>query len=425
MTARPNPYDAHPQPADPIITLIGKASPEAPSESWIDWREAPPDYVAMKALPDERHYFIPNYETMLFPTGRTHRRRVRLDVGRLILKRGPTETQFAIELLEHQRVHLTDNSVLGQLACHLRWEMGREDDLQELPQILNEMRSALLSPGCAMTLITDDTLDLGSSRPLRALVSNLGNASLDFDPYVITGADRPADADARAWRRALARAISVEQASATIAADPSRADALESRLGPNAMCVLGRGAALAPTSAAHHFNQAEVRYLRSYWAEALGIGLLQIAAVDDVSRRLADVHESAPAQELERLYADWLQVRQRLWWSHPSSTTEVPAELLRLLQQESRSAERYTDLDTDFSVFVAQRRRRRDEAQARALANLQIWGAGLATTATASGVAGVLLSGNAPSDETRSVVALLIVAIGAVVGLLVRRRVRA
>jgi hypothetical protein len=424
VVARPA-DDAPPSP--PALTLIGEAAPVAPGSGWRDWWDHPSGYPARKALPGERRYFNAQFERMLFPAaGSVHRRTYKLGAGTLAFRSGATEARWTIDLIEHQQVELADGVVVGQVLCHMVWDGADSSaaELKALPELVGAMRRALLNPGDRMTFVGEEARDLGPARPLRALIALLGGGAPLVDPYVIVGAERPAGLDARQWRRALARGRSLKSAAEAIKNDKGKAERVEFPLGPYGICVLGRGAAYTPTAEAKTFSRAEVRYLRSYWAESLGIGLLQMASLEEVSGQLAALPDEAEPDDLEDLYTLWLAVRRRLWWTFPAATTEVPTELLRRLHQEARSLERFRDLDDDFEAYVRQQRRRSDQAQAAALANLQTWGAGLATSATLAGILTISLTGTSPSLAYRIIATLGTATTGLLVSLWVRAGLR-
>ena len=125
--------------------------------------------------------------------------------------------------------------------------------------------------------------------------------------------------------------------------------------------------------------------MRSYWIEAIAFGLVEQAALQRMAEQLGQLPaDPASTSGLDALYAEWLAVRQRLWWSHVSAATETPNEILARVRAENGTVQLYRDLDADFDTFVARRREQRDAQEERALRNLQIGGAGLATSGTLS-----------------------------------------
>lgn len=115
---------------------------------------------------------------------------------------------------------------------------------------------------------------------------------------------------------------------------------------------------------------------------------------------------------------EWLAFRNVLWWSQIAMTTDVPQTLLNLLRAEYGTGRLFSDLEGDFATYTARRRWRVVGEQARALANLQIYGAIVAVIGSLATIAALAR----PTHILLALTVIVIILLGAAAGAFVRSR---
>ncbi len=222
------------------------------------------------------------------------------------------------------------------------------------------------------------------------------------------------------WRQALLRGISsIEGGRQAEQRDSEEAAPQRAHLGQIEVLVRGRSAVFV--AASQILDGARAKNFRSYWSECLLFALLQHDQLEYLAGQLAELGFDPSAEALDHLYDEWLAFRNVFWWSQLSATTYVPQTLVGLVRAELGTQHLFSDLEADFATYTARRRWRMEDDQARALANLQTYGAAvavigsLATIAALLNLTGILLA----------VSVFVIIASGIVAALFVRRRLPA
>jgi hypothetical protein len=425
-----------------IIPLRHGGEPAGP-HPWHRWYEAhgkdcgldAADRAGFRAPPFKHYpdrggqspYFNPHVRRLLFPSAGEEQigeRWVSCPDLDLVLSESPAKGE-PIELLA--RVDLVERLVLrGSSNCdfgivHLTLEPGAESEQvrwwARTIQLLyrpSESRPRIVLAG------GDGEEALVGRRPQQALAEALlgePHPELDRHVYSAVMAPYPDDCSSREqraeWRRQLAGQGPIgEEADLVIEEDRNRT------------ARLGRASAFVRESRSGFAVDAPLsvplaRNLRSYWSESLLAGLVQHDALEHFQARLADLDD--PLQpEVVALYGDWLSFRNRLWWSQLSNSTRVPQELLFRLRDARGTDRLFAELEGDLATYSAQQRSIAEGKQARALANLQVFG-------TAIVVPSALFAMYSLFDSHGLVLALLIV-LAILAGLaaagLVRHRLR-
>ena len=409
---------------DALACLVVRLADPAPGDMqlrWHRWQEAegqpkhglsadaarrPDEVPPHKNLPTgEWPYYTTHVERILFPRdpvvstahGRADRWLCCPDDLRLGLGRSRSGIRWArIDLLERLTPPVSSRSV-GLIHLSLPADTSFRDDEATLRWAVDLRTAFRTSPftRALQFLLAGELGDrsLRDARPLRALVEALfGDPADDLERrfYTILLATEPnfartADADSetrlRGWRRALARNSSaVIKGIAAERADPEKAGRLTLPVGPFTAVVLGRSTALS--GPARLLNGVTARNFRSYWSESLVFALLQHDQLERIAERLAALGVDPTSPSLDDLHDQWLAFRNVLWWSQLSTRADVPQDLVRLIRMELGTERLFGDLDGDFAAYIERRRRRLDDAQSRALSNLQVYGASVATTGT-------------------------------------------
>ena len=371
------------------ITLIAPAQSPPQNPGWVHWQEAGPWYVRLKALADEHAYWWPHIHAELFGIPPRANRVVRRTNDRLLYEAVGQTTEIHVELLEHVSVALSPRLQVGVALIHLRADCPPE----RLIGIIDALRKPLVRDAQFTMLTNRSTTPLEPSRPGLAAVGRLvDSVSARSWLYSVSAALPPTGVDLQVWARALARARPPHHAVTAIQRDVDKARRLELPLGPHLITVLGRGAGIALHNAAVVEREATLRYTRSYWAEAIAFGVLQLLALQRLAERMGALPaDPASTRDLDDVHEDWLFFRQRLWWSSLSADTAVPGEILNRFHDESPSRQLLADISADMDTFVTRRSVGRVDAQERALVRLQIGGAGLATAGVIAAALAVAL----------------------------------
>jgi multisubunit Na+/H+ antiporter MnhG subunit len=270
---------------------------------------------------------------------------------------------------------------------------------------------------------------LDGSRPCRALVSQLygdPHEELERRLYTAVFAKEPTKSPVAqitqemylaGWQRALARGSRSTEDSVLIEQrDPQKAAAQRASLGRVGVVVLGRGAAF--TVPGDILDGAYARNFRSYWSESLVFALLQHDRLEYLAGELAELGFDPSAESLDRLYDEWLAFRNVFWWSQLSTATDVPQKLVALLRAEYGTERLFSDLEADFATYTARRRWRMEDDQARALANLQTYGAAVAVIGSLATIAALLH----PSGALLAASVFIVLATGVGAAFFVRSR---
>jgi hypothetical protein len=445
---------------DALACLVVRLADHAPGDArlqWHRWHEAggqpkhglsadtvrrPQQAPPHKKLPTgEWPYYSAHVEGLLFPQepvastahGRADRWLCCPDELRLGLGRSESGVRWArIDLLERLTLPIVSSRSVGLIHLSLASDANFRDDEATLRWAV-DLRTAFRSSEVARPqfLLAGELgdLPLRGTRPLRSLVEALfGDPADDLERrlYTILLAAEPRlaptdDADAetylRGWRRALARRSNVvAEGLEAERADPEKARRQTLPVGPFTGMVLGRSTALS--GPARRLNGAAARNFRSYWSESVVFALLQHDRLELIAERLAALGFDPSSPSLDDLYDEWLAFRNVLWWSQLSTSSDVPQALVRLIRAELGTERLFDDLDGDFSAYTERRRRRLDDAQSRALSNLQVYGAGVATIGT---VAAALALVGAEGIVLAGLIGLMIAA-GVAASLVVRRQ---
>lgn len=306
-----------------------------------------------------------------------------------------------VELLERVSVPLEPQQSIGLI--HLALEPDANGDPTATLKWASDLRQAFTRAGRPrFTLINGSEQQvLDSGRPLRGLVGTLlGNPDEEMERhfYTMVFAKEPATLPSgeldrenylAGWRRALARGSRrVEEGVRAEHRDPGKAAAQYASIGVVDTVVLGRAAAF--TTPGNALNGSYARSFRSYWSESLLLALLQHDRLEHLAGRLAELGFDPSTESLDRLFDEWLAFRNVLWWSQLSTATDVPQTLVNLLRAECGTERMFCELEGDFATYTARRRWRMEDEQARALANLQIYGAAVAATGALATIAALL-----------------------------------
>ncbi|HEV7807850.1 MAG TPA: hypothetical protein VGO80_18665 [Solirubrobacteraceae bacterium] len=371
------------------ITLIAPAQGRPQNPGWVRWQDAGPRYVRLKALADEHPYWWPHIHAELFGTAPRATRMVRHTNDRLLHEALGRTTEIHVDLLEHVSIALSSRLQVGVALIHLRVDCPSE----RLIGLIDALRKPLVRDARFTMLANGSITPLEPSRPGLAAVGRLvDSVSARSWLYSVSAALPPNGVDLQVWARALARARSPRNAATAIERDVDKARRLELPLGPHLITVLGRGAGIALHNSSFVEREATLRYARSYWSEAIAFGVLQLLALQRLAERMGALPaDPASTRDLDDVHEDWLAFRQRLWWSSLSADTAVPGEILNRFHDESPSRQLLADISSDMDTFVTRRSVGRVDAQERALARLQIGGAGLASAGVIAAALAVAL----------------------------------
>ncbi len=334
-----------------------------------------------------------------------------------------------VELLERLAVPFAPASSIGLI--HLALECDGSPDPTATLKWASDLRKAFTDAGRPRFTLLDEAREqrLDARRPLKDLVERLfgdPHEEMERRLYTMILAKEPAlhargsaehETSCSGWRRALARGSRrTEEGVEAELRDPHKAAAQSTTLGHVDAVVLGRAAAF--TAPAKAFDGQYARNFRSYWSESLLFALIQHERLEQLAGDLAELGFDPSTASLDRLYDEWLAFRNMLWWSQLSTTTEIPQILVELLRAENGTERLFCDLEADFATYTARRRWRMEDEQARALANLQIYGAAVAVIGSLATIAALLH----PTGGLLATVVCLIILAGLTGALFVRRR---
>jgi hypothetical protein len=437
--------DEGPQPPRLAFTLILRLEDDArPPSGWTDWKEAAT--VLGKAATDDAQteapykrypldghaYFADHVERALFPPSdaqcggrwlhRPDRRELRLGAADCA-----TYT-LSIELLEIVRFDLRPYPSYGLLHLSFVGEPSAQEMIRCAALLHRRYRK---SSDIDYPRFEVAQADQGSAQPLRGTaplkalaqeVFGSAHRNLYRQAWICAIAQRPpeiAGDDVAAWRRALGRGYTLEDARDAIEDDPERNQRQTTILGPFAAVILGRSAAFTNDDR----PAAQLYNFRSYWAESLLLAIVQHDYLEGFAVKLGELGQDPLGRPVDALYVNWLAFLNVLGWSYLSTTTDVPQRLLTAAGYGLRTPSLRDELDKAFATYVAQRQRRSDDAQEGALAALQVYGAVFAAVGTVAAALQVI-GDHLFDDWPARIGALLGLAIlGAVVYLMMRRRV--
>lgn len=408
-----------------LVVRLDSDQPSAGDLSWHAWDEAfdaephgldervrlnPAGSSPFKRFPanDDWPYFNAHVNQLLFPPG--NRRGARWvccpdDLYLDLYRRDGSPRRARVDLLERVTTPLKPGCTFGLIHLSLQptTESGAPDSLWWGWAIRTNLRRR--SEPWRMVL-GPKTLEPG--RPIRALVEELfgdPHRYLEQSLYTVLMAEyaptKQVPSDEQSWRRALAK----QRGSAKVKAWSQQYQDKEDRqtvhyAGATGL-VLGNCTAFTVTGP---IDGTYARNLRSYWSESIVFGLLQQECLEDFQRRLAEVGDPLKP-EIEDLHRDWLSFRNSVWWSQLSTSTEVPQELVSRLREELGTERLFDDLEGDLATYSAQQHRRAEDAQAEALANLQVYGSGLVVLTTLATIIGLFSA----SGEARAFLVVLAV----------------
>lgn len=427
---------------DALALLVVRLDSDRPSEGslcWHPWDEAvgahphgldeiaplnPAAIAPFKRFPgdDDWPYFNAHVSQLLFPPGNEHGARWLCCPDDLFLDLYPREgpsRRARVDLLERVATPLKPGCTFGLIHLSLESTVEAEapDSLWWAWAIRTHLRR-----GSEPSRIVVGGKSLIPTRPIRALVEELfgdPHRYLEQSLYTILMAEHPppngAPSDEQAWRRALAK----RRGSAKVRVWGQQYQEKEDRqtvhyAGATGL-VLGNCTAFTVTGS---IDGTYARNLRSYWSESIVFGLLQQECLEDFQHRLAKVGDPLKP-EIEDLHRDWLSFRNSVWWSQLSGSTEVPQELLSRLREELGTERLFEDLERDLATYSSQQHLRVEYAQAKALANLQVYGSGLVVLTTLATIIGLFSA----SGQTRALLVVVAVFVSVAVSLFVRSQI--
>jgi hypothetical protein len=357
----------------------------------------------------ERPYFAGHVESVLMPSrgaGQAGRWRSCSSDALLVGAARQVTDRWHIDLIE--RVHVPISCTHAAYAIvHFSLEETEDADLLEVVSRLRATfrKSEINSPRWELETNAGRE-EVRGRRPLRVLVERLigpAHDEMERRSYWVLAAPHPETAseeglqndaeplEVAAFRRALANhSRRVARGREAILGDPEKAQRQRLFVGPFVATVLGR--ATAVTSSRQRWDPGLLYNLRSFWAEALLMGVIQDDELDRLAARLADLGEDPLDSRLDNLHREWLSFRNRLWWSQLSPVTDVPTKLLEALRREQGSPTVFTELVGDFDSYIAWRRQRSEDAQATGLARLQVYGASFAVVGAGGALAAIFAS---------------------------------
>lgn len=378
-----------------LVVRLKSRTPDQDRACWHAWDESPgaepqglPEGIGgtsgwvapFKHLPgdDALPYFNPHIEQLLFPPRNERGARWICCPGNLAIEigaRGGGRRLARIDLLERVTTPLEPTRTFGLIHLSL---LPKEKPAND-PGILWWKR-ATFSPfrqgDVAKLNLLDGkkVIELRNGRPVRALTKELFG---DPDPYLERGLhtvvmarhlpepDEPQDPEV--WRRALVSPFGTAS---------STDEAQSGELSFASTTSITRGnAAVFTLEERKEITKFDARNFRSYWTESIVFGLMQQDCLEEFQRRLAAIRDLRDTS-IERLYGDWLEFRNVLWWSHLSSRP-IPQKLLSALRDELGTERFFTDLEGDLATYSEYQHQCTEDRQETALANLQIYGAGI------------------------------------------------
>lgn len=425
-----------PPPLNLAVTMILRLDPDAPLAAGLDWRaweELGADAEGVKRYPggDAGQYFAEHVERVLFPASaeldpdgsraaavpRGHR----VEIHRMATRKRP-ETVIALDVdlaevwsLTVGELHLRFAAI--HLAARGAFLAPRNPDPAEEVAAIKRCVYAL---GASRTP-NEFEITIDGERAPGPAASLAGAFGAKLHPHwedrravhAVLGGGFGEAAELPDSARQLAGLTSI----GVLEAFGASSQALT--VGPFEAAVAPDGIALLKASAG--VPEASLLNLRSYWAEALLLGLAQLESMRDLNLRVAERGRDPAGAEIAAVYADWLVFRNLLWWSSPGLVRSPPRRLLAAFRAATGAEDNFRELEGDLDAYVSESRLRVSEAQRRALDNLQIYGAALAVVAALTAVAQVVLGGGA-GTAVLVVLVVVILAIGGAAALWVSRR---
>ena len=337
-----------PQPGDlcwhPVHDAVG-ATPHGLSRRAAD---NPRSREPFRRYPNgDGTYFSPHVARVLFPPDGSRLVCCPDDLYLDIAQIGKPTRTARIELLERVTTPLDMGGTFGLVHLSL-CPLDRKalDDETEAPGTLSwasALRTTHLKPTNPLSFYLcrgEEAKKLGD-RPLRRLVEEVfgdPHPHLDRHFYTALMASYPDEerfedpALQREWRHALAIRSYRLSADRKDPFEMKREDGQTIRIADADALVLRTCAVLATLKP---IDGVAANNFRSFWAESLVFGLLQQSYIGQFQEHLAEIG-ALPHKETEKrlgsLHDSWLSFRNLLWWSQPSSSSDLPRELLKLLR---------------------------------------------------------------------------------------------
>jgi hypothetical protein len=424
---------------DALALLVVRLDSDRPSDGdlcWHPWDEAvgaqphglsesallnPAGCPPFKRFPgdDDWPYFNAHVSQLLFPPGNKRGARWLCCPDDLFLdlyRRDGLSRRARVDLLERVTSPLKPGCTLGLIHLSLEpiAEANAPDSLWWRWAIRTNLRR-----GSEPSRMVLGEKELDPIRLIRSLVEELfgdPHRYLEQSLYTVLMAGYPPTgsipADEQAWRRALAKRRGSAKVKAWSQQYQDKEDRQTVHYAGATGLILGNCTAF---TVAERIDGTYARNLRSYWSESIVFGLLQQECLEDFQRRLAEVGDPLKP-EVEELHRDWLSFRNLVWWSQLSTSTEVPQEIVSRLRHELGTERLFDDLEGDLATYSTQQHRRAEDAQAKALANLQVYGSGLVVLTTLATIIGLFSA----SGQARAFLVVVALAASLAVSLFVR-----
>ena len=394
-----------------MVVRLGTGQPSDGDLSWHPWHQAegaePHGFCSgassrsrwvapFKRYPRSNgaHYFNGHVERVLFPPpGESASGRwvccpdkLHLDI---VYKSGTRSAR--IELLERISTPVAPHRAFGLIHLSLCPQEGEE--AEDTLSWASALRSTYRKPTAPFDMLLrsgDRETRLDDSHPISQLAGELfGDPDQDLDShlYTVLMASYPEESGfknldlQREWRCALAtRSYELNEERGDLV-DPDKEREQSFRIAGKTALVLRNCTVLTGPDP---IDGAEASSFRSYWSESLVFGLLQELSIEDFQSQLAQLGPAphlGKSKALEKLHGSWLSFRNQLWWSQLASA-EPPQELLALLRRAQGTDRLFTELEGDVVTYSDLQHRDVEDRQARALANLQVYGSAIAVLST-------------------------------------------
>src|ERR1044072_2587511 len=302
-----------------LMVDLGDPQGAGTGEGWKAWHELSSSDRAsltevssglgpLKQYPSEtRHYFLSHIERTLFPSsGKPGSRRLRIPSGETVSVKDPFRSgehwlELVVDLIELYRAPATPARTFG--LVHLRLRPRQEGQWSDPLFARYWLKQVHRSGSGAWGEVRVGEEAITGQWPIREVLGRLFGAEMgeiERTYYVAALAPVPAEVPqqsfesegekrresvAKAWARALARnMLDLSEAAAANERDRERGRDQRIEAGPYEGYVLGRGATLS--CAPLHFDGGAIRNPRSYWGEALLLGLLQQSYLEHFATRL-------------------------------------------------------------------------------------------------------------------------------------------